>query len=100
MSTLIVAVVAFFGYFVAYHTYGRWLARKIFQLDATAVVPSIECRDDIDYCPTNRQVVFGHHLHQHCGHRPDCRAGDRRFLGLVAGLAVGVVRLHFHRSRA
>ena len=70
MSTLIVAVVAFFGYFVAYHTYGRWLARKIFQLDATAVAPSVECRDDIDFCPTNRQVVFGHHFTSIAGTGP------------------------------
>ena len=70
MSTLIVAVVAFFGYLVAYHTYGRWLARKIFQLDATAVVPSVECRDDVDFCPTNRQVVFGHHYTSIAGTGP------------------------------
>ena len=33
MSTLLIAFVAFLGFFVAYHTYGRWLARKIFRLD-------------------------------------------------------------------
>ncbi|MCH5375508.1 MAG: carbon starvation protein A, partial [Planctomycetes bacterium] len=70
MSTLIVAAIAFFGYFIAYHTYGRWLARKVFRLDAKAVVPSVECRDDIDYCPTNRQVVFGHHYTSIAGTGP------------------------------
>jgi carbon starvation protein len=70
MSTLIVAAVAFVGYLVAYHTYGRWLARKIFRLDPEAVVPSVECRDDVDYCPTNRQVVFGHHYTSIAGTGP------------------------------
>jgi len=70
MSTLIVAAVAFFGYLIAYHTYGRWLARKIFRLDPEAVVPSVACRDDLDYCPTNRQVVFGHHYTSIAGTGP------------------------------
>ena len=70
MSTLLVAFAAFFGYLIAYHTYGRWLARKIFQLDPKAVVPSVACRDDVDYCPTNRQVVFGHHYTSIAGTGP------------------------------
>ncbi len=38
MSTLLIAVLAFVGYIVAYFTYGRWVARRIFQLDPEAVV--------------------------------------------------------------
>ena len=40
MITLLVAVLSFVGFIVAYHTYGRWLARRIFGLDADALVPS------------------------------------------------------------
>lgn len=70
MSTLLVAIGAFVGYLVAYHTYGRWLARKVFRLDPEAVVPSVECRDDIDYCPTRKQVIFGHHYTSIAGTGP------------------------------
>jgi carbon starvation protein len=70
MTTLLIALGAFFGYLIAYHTYGRWLARKIFRLDPEAVVPSVECRDDIDYCPTNKQVIFGHHYTSIAGTGP------------------------------
>jgi carbon starvation protein len=70
MTTLLIALGAFFGYLIAYHTYGRWLARKIFRLDPQAVVPSVECRDDIDYCPTNKQVIFGHHYTSIAGTGP------------------------------
>ena len=38
--TLLVAVASFFGFIVAYHTYGRWLARKVFKLDPDAVTPA------------------------------------------------------------
>lgn len=70
MSTLLVAIGAFVGYLVAYHTYGRWLAKKIFRLDPKAVVPSVECRDDVDYCPTHKQVIFGHHYTSIAGTGP------------------------------
>ena len=47
MSTLLVAIGAFFGFIVAYHTYGRWLSRRIFNLDAQAVTPSHELMDGV-----------------------------------------------------
>ena len=62
MNTLLIAVASFVGFIVAYHTYGRWLASKIFGLDSEAVVPSQEMRDDIDYVPTKREIIFGHHF--------------------------------------
>ncbi|MGL6194299.1 MAG: carbon starvation CstA family protein [Thermoguttaceae bacterium] len=62
MSTLFIILVTFFGYIIAYKTYGRFLARKIFKLDENELVPSVEKRDNIDYVPTNRYVIFGHHF--------------------------------------
>ena len=41
MGTLLIAIGAMVGYLIAYHTYGKWLARKIFKLNPDAVVPSI-----------------------------------------------------------
>ena len=41
---------------------GKWLARKIFRLDADATVPSVALNDDRDYVPTKKGVVFGHHF--------------------------------------
>jgi carbon starvation protein len=70
MTTLLIAVGAMIGYVVAYHTYGRWLARKIFQLDPDATVPSIELNDDRDYVPTDRSILFGHHFTSIAGTGP------------------------------
>ena len=70
MLTLLIAVGAFVGYLVAYHTYGRWLSRKIFKLDADAVVPSHELRDDVDFVPTKKEVIFGHHFTSFAGTGP------------------------------
>ena len=70
MITLLVALLSFFGFIVAYHTYGRWLSRKLFNLDPAATVPSVDLRDDVDYCPTRREVIFGHHFTSIAGTGP------------------------------
>ena len=62
MDTLIVAVLSFVGFIVAYHTYGRWLGQKIFRLDKDELTPSVALKDDVDYCPTHRDGIFGHHF--------------------------------------
>ncbi len=70
MMTLLVAVLSFVSFIVAYNTYGRWLSKRIFRTDAAALVPSRELRDDIDYVPTNRHVLFGHHFTSIAGTGP------------------------------
>ncbi len=70
MGTLLIAVGALVGYLIAYHTYGRWLARKIFKLNPDAKVPSVELNDDRDYVPTKKAIVFGHHFTSIAGTGP------------------------------
>ncbi len=70
MSTLLIAVGAMVAYLIAYHTYGRWLARKIFQLNVNNDVPSIQLNDDRDFVPTDKSVLFGHHFTSIAGTGP------------------------------
>ena len=70
MLTLLIAFGSFFGFVLAYHTYGRWLGKKIFNLDSQALVPAEELRDDVDFAPTPRQVIFGHHFTSIAGTGP------------------------------
>ena len=70
MLTLAIAVCSFFGFIIAYHTYGRWLGQKIFSLDPKAVVPSHQLRDDVDFVPTRKEVIFGHHFTSIAGTGP------------------------------
>ncbi len=70
MTTLWIAVGSMVAYVIAYHSYGRWLARKIFRLDAHASVPSIELCDNRDFVPTNKSVLFGHHFTSIAGTGP------------------------------
>ena len=61
MSSILLIVVTFVGYIIAYRLYGRFLARKIFKLDDNNLTPAHELRDDIDYVPTKKEILFGHH---------------------------------------
>jgi carbon starvation protein len=70
MLTLLIAIGSFFGFILAYHTYGRWLSRKIFNIDPEALVPSRELQDDIDFVPTQKQIIFGHHFTSIAGTGP------------------------------
>ncbi len=70
MGTVAIAVLSFFGFIVAYNTYGRFLARKIFKLDPDALVPSEQMKDGVDFVPTAKSVVFGHHFTSIAGTGP------------------------------
>ena len=70
MQTLAIALGALVFYIIAYHTYGKFLARKIFKLDPGARVPSVEMADGNDYVPTRKSVIFGHHFTSIAGTGP------------------------------
>ncbi len=70
MSTFFIAVGSLVLYIIAYHTYGRWLARRFFKLDKDAPVPSREINDGKDFVPTRKQILFGHHFTSIAGTGP------------------------------
>lgn len=70
MMTLLIAIGSFVGFLVAYHTYGRWLARKIFALNPDAATPSHTLADGKDYVATRPAVLFGHHFSSIAGTGP------------------------------
>ena len=70
MNSLVIALVSAVLYLIAYNTYGRFLAKKIFQIDPQAKCPSETHRDGIDFVPTNKMVLFGHHFTSIAGTGP------------------------------
>ncbi len=70
MQTIFIVVVTFAGYVVCYHLYGKFLARKIFALSDRAKVPAVEFEDGIDYVPTRKEIIFGHHFTSIAGTGP------------------------------
>jgi carbon starvation protein len=57
---LVVAAACF--YVLAYRFYGRFLARRVLELDDRRVTPAHRLNDGANFHPTNRWVLFGHHF--------------------------------------
>jgi carbon starvation protein len=49
-------------YLVSYRFYSRFIAAKVFALDAKRATPATRLEDGRDFVPTNKWIVFGHHF--------------------------------------
>ncbi|MCH7681891.1 carbon starvation protein A, partial [candidate division KSB1 bacterium] len=79
MNAALVAVIALGAFFLAYFTYAKFIARRIFALDPDAKTPAHTMTDGIDYVPTKKPVLFGHHFASITG------------LGPILGPAIAVI---------
>jgi carbon starvation protein len=71
MSPVTMTILVLCLYLLFYRFYARgFLGRKIFELDGDAVTPAHELRDDVDYIPTNKYILFGHHYASIAGLAP------------------------------
>ncbi len=49
-------------YFIAYRLYALFIVKSALGVDAKRVTPAYRHNDGLDYVPTNRYVLFGHHF--------------------------------------
>ena len=70
MNSLVIMLVTFVLYLLAYNLYGKRLGRKIFDLCAESITPSQKVNDGVDYVPTNRLILAGHHFTSIAGTGP------------------------------
>ncbi|MQA26853.1 MAG: carbon starvation protein A, partial [Micromonosporaceae bacterium] len=70
MPAILVAVVVLALFYVGYHYYSSYLARKVYALDPAFVTPAHSMRDGVDFVPTNKHVLFGHHFTSIAGAAP------------------------------
>ena len=49
-------------YVLAYRFYGRFLGRRVMQLDDERSTPALRLEDGTNYYPANKYVLFGHHF--------------------------------------
>jgi carbon starvation protein len=61
MSPTVACLIAFAIYALAYRFYAGHLSKRVFALDPDRATPAVELEDGVDYVPTNRFVLFGHH---------------------------------------
>ena len=69
MSGFTLLVGSMIIFFIAYLTYGSWLAKK-WGIDPSRKTPAHTLRDNVDYMPTPPAVLMGHHFSSIAGAGP------------------------------
>lgn len=70
MNSLLVMVVTFALYILAYNLYGKRLGSKLFELATKNITPAEKINDGVDYVPTNKFILTGHHFTSIAGTGP------------------------------
>ncbi|VDY32854.1 Carbon starvation protein A [Morganella morganii] len=94
INALWIVVAAVCIYLVAYRYYGLYIAEKVLKVDATRMTPAFKNNDGLDYVPTDKKVLFGHHFAAIAGAGPlvgPVLAAQMGYLPGMLWLLAGVV---------
>lgn len=94
ISALWIVIAAVCVYLIGYRFYSQYIARKLMELDATRMTPAYRNNDGLDYVPTNKNVLFGHHFAAIAGAGPlvgPVLAAQMGYLPGMLWLLAGVV---------
>jgi carbon starvation protein len=81
-------------YLIAYRFYSLFIATRVLGLDRTRRTPAYKYNDGLDFVPTNRYVLFGHHFAAIAGAGPlvgPVLAAQMGYLPGVMWILAGVV---------
>ncbi|MBQ25419.1 carbon starvation protein A [Alcanivorax sp.] len=70
MSAIILLLLGLGGMAAGYFVYSRFIASRIYKLDPNFRTPAHEYEDGVDFVPTNRYVLWGHHFTSVAGAAP------------------------------
>ena len=70
MNSAYLAAIALLSFYLGYRFYSRFISDKIYELDEDLTTPAHEFNDGIDFVPTKRHILFGHHFTSIAGAAP------------------------------
>ena len=70
MSAIVLLVIGLTAFLTGYRLYSRYIARHVYRLDPDFETPAHRFEDGVDYVPTNKHVLFGHHFTSVAGAAP------------------------------
>ena len=94
INALWIVTAAISIYLIAYRYYALYIAKTVMQLDANKPTPAVRLNDGLDYVPTHKNVLFGHHFAAIAGAGPlvgPVLAAQMGYLPGLLWLLVGVV---------
>jgi len=95
MNSVTLVVIGFAAFFLGYKFYSRYLGNQIYNInDEKTVLPSSLFEDGIDYIPTKKHILFGHHFTSIAGAAPiigPCVAAYWGWLPALLWILIGTV---------
>ncbi len=70
MPAIVLVFVGLGLFYLAYRYYSKFLAEKIYRLDPNFKTPAHELEDGVEYVPTNKHILMGHHFVSVAGAAP------------------------------
>jgi carbon starvation protein len=70
VSAVLLVIVVLSAFVVGYRFYSKFIGERVFKLDGAFRTPAHELEDGVDYVPTNRFVLWGHHFTSVAGAAP------------------------------
>ena len=70
MNSAYLAAIALLSFYLGYRFYSRFISDKIYGLNDKLITPAHECEDGVDFVPTKRHILFGHHFTSIAGAAP------------------------------
>lgn len=69
-NSLVLAIIGVMMMLAGYFLYSQFLAKKVYKVNAEFKTPSHEFNDGVDFLPTNRYILWGHHFTSVAGAAP------------------------------
>ncbi|MFQ6676913.1 MAG: carbon starvation protein A [Fidelibacterota bacterium] len=94
MNSVTLALFGFIAFFLGYRFYSKWLSNRIYDLKENIITPAHEFRDNIDFLPTKKHILFGHHFTSIAGAAPiigPCVAAYWGWLPAILWIVLGTV---------
>ncbi len=71
MSSIVLLLIGLLVFYLGFRFYSRFIGNRIFKIhDEDQIMPSKELEDGIDYVPTKKHILFGHHFTSIAGAAP------------------------------
>ena len=70
MNSALLTIICLSCFYLGYRFYSKFIAIKIYELNNKDKTPAHELEDGIDYVPTNKHILFGHHFTSIAGAAP------------------------------
>ncbi len=94
INALWIVIAAVAVYMIGFRFYARYIATHVMQLDATRATPAVRLNDGLDFVPTHKHVLFGHHFAAIAGAGPlvgPVLAAQMGYLPGVMWILVGAI---------